>query len=104
MAERRNHLEQRAEPGDRPGPAPPPDTPDRPGRPAQPVVTVVIPVLNGETWLPEQLAGLEAQDYEGDWEVLAVDNGSTDGSAALLRSWEDRLPLRVVAALGNSNP
>lgn len=88
MAQRRNELDEPSAPV------------ERPPRPAVPVVTVVIPVLNGESWLPEQLAALEAQDYAGQWEVVAVDNGSTDGSAALLHRWQDRLPLRVVETDG----
>jgi len=46
-------------------------------------VSVVIPVKDGERWLPELLAALarEAPD-----EVLAIDSGSRDGSRELLRA------------------
>jgi glycosyltransferase involved in cell wall biosynthesis len=66
------------------------------------MVSVVIPVRNGEAWLPHQLGALEQQDYEGEWEVLAVDNGSTDASRDILDAWADRLPLRVVETDGRA--
>jgi glycosyltransferase involved in cell wall biosynthesis len=34
--------------------------------------------------LPEQLAALAKQDYRGDWEVVVVDDGSTDDTAAVV--------------------
>ncbi len=67
-------------------------------RSAQPTISVVLPVRNGEPWLAIQLAALAAQDYPGEWEVIAVDNGSTDGTDATLTAWADRLPLRTVNA------
>ena len=48
-------------------------------------VSVVIPNLNGVQWLPGCLDALAAQTFR-DQEVLLVDNGSTDGSVALLRA------------------
>src|SRR5215213_718387 len=61
------------------------------------LVTVVVPVRNERRDLPPQLAALAAQTYEGDWEVVVVDDRSTDGSADVARSFASRLPaLRVV--------
>ena len=61
------------------------------------LVSVCIPSLNTRATLGEQLDALAAQDYAGAWEVLLLDNGSTDGSGALALDWADRLPgLRVV--------
>lgn len=50
-----------------------------------PKVTVVIPNWNGETWLPGCLQGLRVQDFRA-FEVVLVDNGSRDGSLALVRA------------------
>ena len=69
-------------------------------RPAK--VSVVIPSRNAAKLLPTQLAALERQTYEDDWEVIVVDNGSTDNTSAVALSWSDRLPLRVVHALETS--
>jgi len=60
-------------------------------------VTVVIPARNAGAFIGEQLGALAAQDYEGTWEVVIADDGSTDGTLALARQWADRLPaLRIV--------
>jgi glycosyltransferase involved in cell wall biosynthesis len=70
------------------------------------LVSVVIPSLNTRATIGEQLDALAAQTYAGAWEVVVLDNGSTDGSDAYALTWADRLPgLRVVrvAQRGISN-
>lgn len=63
------------------------------------LVSVVVPIRNEAGIVVEQLAALSRQSYDGDWEVIVADNGSTDGSADVIRSWADRLPvLRVIDA------
>lgn len=47
-----------------------------------PAVSVVTPVWNAEATLAEAVASLRAQTRP-DWEMLVVDDGSTDGSRAL---------------------
>ena len=44
------------------------------------LVSVCIPSLNSAATLGEQLDALAAQTYRGAWEVVLLDNGSTDGS------------------------
>lgn len=53
-----------------------------------PAVTVVVPVYNGERFLDETIRSVLAQTYE-DWELLVVDDGSTDGSVAIARQHAD---------------
>ena len=48
-------------------------------------VSVVIPSGNGRHLLPECLDALRAQSYR-DFEVVVVDNASTDGTPELVRS------------------
>lgn len=52
----------------------------------QPQVSVVIPVWNGERHLREAIESVLAQDFR-DFELIVVDDGSTDGSAALAESF-----------------
>jgi teichuronic acid biosynthesis glycosyltransferase TuaG len=49
---------------------------------ASPAVTVVTPLWNAATTLPEAVGSVRAQT-RGDWEMLIVDDGSTDGGRAL---------------------
>lgn len=60
-------------------------------------LSVVIATHNRAAELDRALRGLSAQDRPAD-EVIVVDDGSTDGTAALLDRWagDDRLPLRVI--------
>jgi glycosyltransferase involved in cell wall biosynthesis len=65
------------------------------GRPA---ISVVIPTYNGVEFLGDQLNALAGQSVIAGFEVIVADNGSTDGSIALARSFADRLDMRVVDA------
>jgi GT2 family glycosyltransferase len=65
----------------------------------RPVLSVVIPCLNSVATLPRQLDALAAQAWDGAWEVVVADNGSTDDSRMVAESHRDRLPgLTVVDA------
>ena len=48
-----------------------------------PLVSIVLPVRNGAATLTRALASIHAQTWR-DWELLAVDDGSTDGTRELL--------------------
>ncbi len=49
------------------------------------LVSVIIPVYNRSAVLPECIASIQAQTWQ-DFEVILVDDGSTDGTLALCRS------------------
>jgi cellulose synthase/poly-beta-1,6-N-acetylglucosamine synthase-like glycosyltransferase len=53
-----------------------------------PSVSVVVPVRNGRATIGACLDALLAQDYPGGTEVIVVDNGSSDGTAAVARGRE----------------
>jgi hypothetical protein len=62
-----------------------------------PRISVVMPVLNGMTVLPRSVAALEASDLpRHDWELLLVDDSSTDGTA----EWAATRADRVIAVEG----
>ena len=65
---------------------------------AGPTVSVVIPARNAELTLRAQLEALAAQSYTGPWEVIVVDNGSSDATAAVAASYAGRLPIHVEPA------
>ncbi len=44
------------------------------------VASVVIAARNAEGTLGATLAGLAAQDFDGDYEVIVVDDGSADAN------------------------
>lgn len=52
---------------------------------ASPRVSVVVPALNEALFLPDCLKALALQEYVGEFEVIVVDNGSTDATAAIAR-------------------
>ena len=58
--------------------------------------SIVVPVYNVEHYLEQCLESLQAQNY-GDYEVICVNDGSTDSSRDILTEWESRLPqMRVI--------
>jgi peptidoglycan/xylan/chitin deacetylase (PgdA/CDA1 family)/GT2 family glycosyltransferase len=62
-------------------------------------LSVVVPVHNGADTLGAQLEALVDQEWSGEWDIVVVDNGSTDASAAVVAEWQLRSPrLRLVRA------
>ena len=57
----------------------------------EPFVAVIIPVLNTRAYLQQCLDSLVAQTLS-EIEIICVDNGSTDGSYELLKSYAERYP------------
>ncbi len=48
-----------------------------------PFVSVIIPVYNNTHYLPDAVASVMAQTFQ-DWELILVDDGSTDGTGAMV--------------------
>jgi len=65
-----------------------------------PELSIIIPSFNEESRLPATLERIAAylSDYGRDAEVLVVDDGSTDATAAVAETFRSRIPaLRVVS-------
>ncbi|MEQ1911729.1 MAG: glycosyltransferase family 2 protein, partial [Vicinamibacterales bacterium] len=60
----------------------------------QPTVSVIIIFYNAAGFLAEAVDSVLAQTY-ADWELLLVDDGSSDESTALARRYVDADPLRI---------
>ena len=59
-----------------------------------PLVSVILPVRNGAADLPKAMDTILAQTFT-DFELIVVNDGSTDGTAAVLDKIDDRR-VRVV--------
>jgi glycosyltransferase involved in cell wall biosynthesis len=59
-----------------------------------PTVSVVLPFLNGERFLGEAIESVLAQTFEA-WELLLVDDGSSDRSAEIALDHVSRDPKRI---------
>ncbi|MFP4683125.1 MAG: glycosyltransferase family A protein, partial [Ectothiorhodospira sp.] len=58
------------------------------------MLTVIFSSHNGAGTLPRMLEALcELQVPEGGWQIIAIDNASTDGTSDILRKYQQHLPL-----------
>lgn len=64
------------------------------GMSAAPLVSVITILLNMEKYLQEAVESVFAQTFR-EWELLLVDDGSTDGSTKLAKSYAERYPDKV---------
>ena len=66
------------------------------GQNGVPAVSVLMPVRNAAPYLDEAIESLVRQSLP-DFEIIAVDNGSTDATPDILARWAEQEPrLRVV--------
>lgn len=64
-----------------------------------PIVSVIMPCFNSAPWVEEAIRSIQAQSFE-DWELLVVDDGSSDDSyqrISMLSSGDTRI---IAAQLG----
>ncbi len=53
-----------------------------------PAISVLMPVYNSERFLPEAIDSILNQTFQ-DFEFLIIDDGSTDNSLEIIRSYKD---------------
>jgi glycosyltransferase involved in cell wall biosynthesis len=59
--------------------------------------TIAIPTYNNEATVARSIESALAQDYNADFEVLVVNNGSTDGTLPTIKEYADDPKLRVIS-------
>lgn len=62
--------------------------------------SIVVPVYNVEVYLTDCLQSLLTQDF-ADFEVICINDGSTDHSREILSDWESKLPQMKVIDRAN---
>ena len=70
-------------------------------QPVSPIVSVIIPASNAGAFMEDAVQSVKDQTYF-DWEILIVDDGTTDGSdqAAILAHYADDPRIQVLATKG----
>jgi glycosyltransferase involved in cell wall biosynthesis len=63
---------------------------------SDPAVSVLLPVYNDMTSIAEALDSILQQTFD-DYEIIVVDDGSTDGTEALLSQYSDNDLVRIVS-------
>ncbi len=66
---------------------------------SNPLVTIGIPCYQCASHLPALMRSIQAQTYSN-WDIVAIDDGSTDGTRELLKQWESP---RVRVVLDETN-
>jgi glycosyltransferase involved in cell wall biosynthesis len=60
------------------------------------MISVVIPAHNEKKVIRSCLESFTRQDYQGAYEIILVDNASTDGTAGIAAQYRKKLPLRII--------
>ena len=70
-------------------------------------VSLIIPVFNASSTIDQTLASIEREIKENpniDWQIIAVDDGSSDDSLEILRDWASIIPLSIVELTHSGSP
>lgn len=59
------------------------------------LVSIILPMHNARAWIQEAVDSVLAQDHDS-WELLVIDNGSSDGSADLVRAMYSDERIRIL--------
>ncbi len=60
----------------------------------QPTVSIILPTYNRKTFLPEAIEAIRSQEL-ADWELIVVDDGSTDGTSEVIDGMVAAIPQTV---------
>jgi len=71
-----------------------PAPPDPPVVMPRPLVSVVVPFWNASAFIGEAINSVLAQTFQS-WELLLIDDGSSDGSTEIAKRYAERFPGRI---------
>lgn len=70
-------------------------------------ISVIVPVFNAKGTIGDTLESIKieiAKSPKISWEVIAIDDGSTDGSVEVLKFWQIQLPLKIFTLNHTGSP
>ena len=68
-----------------------------------PKISIIIPVYNAENYLEECLLSISQQSFT-DFEIWAINDGSTDRSLDILKKYQDKEPRLKIFSQEKSYP
>ena len=60
-----------------------------------PLISIVIPLFNAAPWIYDCISSCICQDFIGPYEIIVVDNGSTDESSRMVSAFANIYPARI---------
>lgn len=63
------------------------------------MISVVFSTKNGASRLTRTLNSLSEQNFNESWELIIVDNGSTDNSKEIIEQYKNELPIKLLSEL-----
>ena len=70
-------------------------------------ISVIVPVFNAKGTIGDTLESIKveiAKSPDISWEVIAIDDGSTDGSIEILKSWDSQIPIKTFPMNHSGSP
>ena len=70
-------------------------------------ISLIIPVFNACETIEQTLASIELEIRENpkiEWQIIVVDDGSSDNSLEILQKWKTNLPLTIVELEHSGSP
>lgn len=59
-------------------------------------VSIIIPCFNTQSWVDRCIESVLKQNYEGNVQIVLVNDGSTDGTLDHLKMWESRYEDKII--------
>ena len=67
------------------------------------MISVIIPVYNAEKSIEKSLNSIKNQTWKGDFEIIIVNDGSTDASVNIINNYNQNHPEQNIIVLHQEN-